>query len=291
MSPIGRVFIVLNLLLAGTFVGFSGTYLQKQHNFKDKAEKLQTQLTDATSKWDAERIRLESDRNNFENAKTAAETAKGGLETELKNTKDENDTLSRRLAAMEGAVAKINGDLASANTQAQAAFAQSQEAYKSSMAAQQAKDDAVRAKDSAEDENRNLKTTVAALEATVQTKVAEFNDLKKDRNELALLVKIAQQKGFTPALAAPALDGKVTGVAAEGRLCTIALSEAAMQMNLEEHLATRSFSFAIFDASGYKGEAVVQEYHKADNAVTCRMVPGVGKGSIQVGDSATTKTP
>jgi len=221
MSPIGRVFIVLNLLLAGTFVGFSGTYLQKQHNFKEKAEKLQTQLTDATTKWDAERLRLETDRNNFENAKTAAETAKGGLETELKNTKDENDTLSRRLAAMEGAVAKINGDLASANTQAQAAFAQSQEAYKSSMTAQQAKDDAVRAKDAAEDENRNLKTTVAALEATVQTKVAEYGDLKKDRNELALLVKIAQQKGFSPALAAPALDGKVTGVAAEGRLCTI----------------------------------------------------------------------
>ena len=36
MSPIGRVFIVLNLLLAGTFVGFAGTYLQRQDNWRDK---------------------------------------------------------------------------------------------------------------------------------------------------------------------------------------------------------------------------------------------------------------
>ena len=48
MSPIGRVFIVLNLLLAGTFVGFSGTYLQKQHNYKDKAEKVEKQLAAET---------------------------------------------------------------------------------------------------------------------------------------------------------------------------------------------------------------------------------------------------
>ena len=39
MSPIGRVFIVLNLILAGTFVGFSGTHLQKQFNWKKQAEK------------------------------------------------------------------------------------------------------------------------------------------------------------------------------------------------------------------------------------------------------------
>jgi hypothetical protein len=43
MSPIGRVFIVLNLILAGTFVGFSGTHLQKQFNWKKQAEKVQAE--------------------------------------------------------------------------------------------------------------------------------------------------------------------------------------------------------------------------------------------------------
>lgn len=288
MSPIGRVFIVLNLLLAGTFVGFSGTYLQKQHNYKDKAEKVEKQLAAETEAWKTERMKLENDRNNFENAKTAAETAKGALETSLAKANDENKRLTQLNSSMEGDVKQINAQLASANTQAAAAFTQSQEAYKMAMGDQKVKDEAVRAKDTAEAENRNLKTAIASLESTVLGKDGDIAKLVKERNELNLLVSVATQNGFVPGLAAPTLGGTVSRVAND-RLCTISITDNPGNVDIADQLNKRSFSFAIYDASGYKGEAVVTAYHAADNAVTCNLM--LVKGSIKEGDKASTKTP
>ncbi len=34
MSPIGRVFIIVNLVLAAAFIGFAGTFLQNHTNWK-----------------------------------------------------------------------------------------------------------------------------------------------------------------------------------------------------------------------------------------------------------------
>ncbi len=56
-----------------------------------------------------------------------------------------------------------------------------------------------------------------------------------------------------------------------------------------DQLAKRKFSFAIYDASGYKGEAVATEYHASENAITCTLM--LTKGEIKSGDLAATKTP
>jgi hypothetical protein len=292
MSPIGRVFIVLNLLLAGTFVGFAGSYLQKQHNYKAKSESLQATLDETTTRLNKSIDDLAKERSTFENAKTAAETAKGALETENRKLADDNKLLSQRLATMEGNVAQINASLATANTQIQSAFGQAESAYKMAMADQKSKDDAVRARDAAEAENRTLKTTIASLESTIKGNGEAIADLQKERNELQLLVSVATNNGFVPALAAPPLQGVVAGVQADGRLCTISITDNESAVDIAEQIRKRTFNFAIYDASGYKAEAVVQGFDASVNAVTCRVLPGVGKpATIKVGDRATTKTP
>lgn len=291
MSPIGRVFIVLNLILAGTFVGFSGTHLQKQSITQEKLAAKEKELADSKAQWDGERQKLESDRNNFENAKTAAESAKGSLENSNKALDDENKALKQQLASMEGDLKAINAALAAANTEAKSAFAQSQEAYKMAIADQKVKDESVRAKDVAEAENRNLKTTIGGLEETVKSKELEIAGLHKERNELNLLVKVAQQNGFVPGLAAPPLEGTVASVVPEAGLCTINITANTANVDIQDQLNKRSFSFAIYDASGYKGEAVVYKYLPNENAVFCRLLGDVGKGGVKAGDSASTKTP
>ena len=45
MSPIGRVFLVLNLGLAGGFVAFAGTYLQRADHWRDKFATLEAKST------------------------------------------------------------------------------------------------------------------------------------------------------------------------------------------------------------------------------------------------------
>ena len=61
------------------------------------------------------------------------------------------------------------------------------------------------------------------------------------------------------------------------------------QVDIADQLSKRKFSFAIYDASGYKGEAVATSFHAEDNAITCTIT--LPKGEIKVGDKAATKTP
>ena len=288
MSPIGRVFIVLNLLLAGAFVGFSGTYLQKQHNYKDQLQVAKEKSDKEIADLKSANTRLEDERNKLEVAKTARETLLDSTNVRLAQTDDENKRLTGQLASMEGDMKRLLSMAEASNTQSKAAVDQANAAYQMAIADQKVKDDAVRAKDAAEAENRSLKGTITALQGTVSEKDLAIAGLNKEINEQRLLVSVAQQNGFVPGLAAPTLSGTVSHVA-NGRLCTISITENPGNVDIQDQINKRSFSFAIYDASGYKGEAVVTAYHPKDNAVTCNLM--LVKGAIKEGDKASTKTP
>jgi hypothetical protein len=249
MSPIGRVFIVLNLLLAGTFVGFSGTYLQKQHNYKTQLEQEKEARASDVKRLTEETDRLSKERSTFEIAKTQRETELGGVKNALDAANDKNTRLEQQLASMEGDLKQVNAQLVQANQQSGAAFTQSKEAYQMAISDQKVKDEAVRAKDDAEAENRTLKNTIASLEDTVKGKEVKIADLVKDLNENKLLVSVAQANGFVPALAAPPLAGTVSH--ASGRLCTISITDNPSNVDIADQINKRQFSFAIYDASGY----------------------------------------
>lgn len=289
MSPIGRVFIVLNLVLAGAFVGFAGTHLQKQHNYKTLYE----QEKDAHQK-EADALKQEvargvSERQAFEIAKTQRETEIGGLKNVLQAANDKNTRLEQQLSSVEGDLKQVNAQLVQANQQSSAAFTQSKEAYQMAIADQKSKDEAVRAKDDAEAENRSLKNTIASLTDTVKGKDVAIADLTKDLNENKLLVSVASANGFIPALAAPPLAGTVSH--SSGRLCTISITDNPSNVDIADQINKRQFSFAIYDASGYKGEAVATAYHAGENAVTCNLMLVQDNTVIKAGDKASTKTP
>ncbi len=285
MSPIGRVFIVLNLLLAGTFVGFSGTYLQKQHNYKDKLEQAEKAAAEQIAALNAEKERLTSERQSIENAKTAFETQFNATKNALDKANDENKRLSQQNDSFQGDLKRLASIAEAGNKQADAAFAQAREAYQASIAAQSTKDDAVRAKDVAEEENRKLKADIVALNETVTNKDLEIAGLQKERSELNLLVAVASEKGFLPSMAAPNLSGTVTHAA--GRLCTIAVTDNPGNVDIADQIAKRKFRIALYDASGYKGEAVAVEYNEAQKAILCNVIL-TNKGPITEGDKAST---
>lgn len=288
MSPIGRVFIVLNLALAGGFVVFSGTHLQQQHNYKEALANAEKTAAETEANLNRQIETLTSDRNTLENAKTARETELTAANNRGDQLEDENKRLNQQLSSLSADVKSLVATAEAANTQSKAAMAQAAEAYQSSIAANTSKDEAQRAKDAAEAENRGLKTTIASLNSTIENKDVEIAGLHTERSELNLLVSVAQENGFIPGLAAPALNGTVAHVA-NNRLCTIKITDNPGDVDIADQLSKRKFSFAIYDASGYKGEAVATAFHAADNAVTCTI--NLAKGEIKMGDKASTKTP
>ncbi len=285
MSPIGRVFIVLNLLLAGAFVGFSGTYLQKQSNYKQQFEAEQKAHADSKSSWEVEKNRLESERTNFEIAATSNQTELGATRNQLAAAQDEVKRLTQANSSL-GADVKSLVSAAEANKAAtEAAFNKANEAFAMAIADQKTRDEAVRLKDSTLEENRSLKNTIAALNETVGNKDLKIADLMKERSENQLLLAVAAQKGFVPSMAAPNLSGTVTH--ASGKLCTIAVTDNPGNVDIADMIAKNKFRIAIYDASGYKGEAVATDYNEAQKAILCNVIL-VNKGSISEGDKAST---
>lgn len=288
MSPIGRVFIVLNLLLAGGFVVVSGTHLQKQHNWKSKFEAEKKAHDDDVAKLTTESKRLETERNTFENAKTANETQLGEAKRANSLLEDENKRLSQQLSTMEGDVKKLLAAAEAANAEMKSAFSQSKAAYDMAIADQKVKDDAVRAKDAAEAENRNLKTEIAGLKSTVDTRDGSIKTLETEKSQLSLLVKVAEANGFLRSMAAPNLSGLVTTSA--GNLVTIQITDNPGNVDIKAEIERGKWGFAIYDASGYKGEAYPERFEASANAVLCKV--GLLKGgAIREGDKAATKTP
>jgi hypothetical protein len=289
MSPVGRVFIVLNLVLAGGFAYVSGTYLQKQDNYKQKFERSEKAKADLEKAKDAQIAQLEQERNAFENAKTANERDLLKTSNQLAQTSDENKVLHNQISSLEANFAKLVSIAEAGNTESKAAFERAKQAYDQAIADQKTKDDAVNAKNAAEAENRTLKTEIANYVETVKNKDLNIAGLEKDKSELNLLVSVAVANGFSPAMAAPNLTGLVT--AANGRLCTIQITDNPGKVDIADQISKRPFNFAIHDASGYKGEAVATKYEASANAVLCNLFLVKDGMSIKEGDRAATKTP
>ncbi len=287
MSPIGRVFIVLNLVLAGGFLVVSGTHLQQQHNYKTKLEAEQTARADDAGKANNQIQELTKERNSFENAKTAAETLHGAAKNAVDLLTDENKQYSQRLASMEGDVKQLVVAAQAANTEAKTAFATAKTAFDMATADQKTKDEAVRAKDAAVAENRELKNSITGLTEAVATRDGSIKGLESDRSQLQLLVKVAESYGFIRSMAAPNLAGLVTS--SGGNLCTVQITDNPGNVNIKEAIELGKWGFAIYDANGYKGEAIAEKFEESANAVLCKIF--TVKGEIKQGDKAATKTP
>ena len=285
MSPIGQVFIVLNLIGAGVFLGFSGSYLQKQQNFKTLYEQRVSDSDAKIKTLEAQIDDLGKERNKFESAKSSAEAQLGEAKNENAKLIDDNKRLLEEnraqgisLSSLQSDVAKIGQEIKTVNERADAAAAASIAHLQEKNTAVNERVEAIRAKD-------QLLEVKKALEASIAKLTDDNKNLDRERSELGLLVKVAQDMGFIREMAAPDLTGEVTNVS--DRLCTIAIRGNDGKVDIADQIQKGKWGFAIYDASGYKGEAVAKEYDASANAVFCNIV--LVKGTITPGDKARTK--
>lgn len=287
MSPIGRVFIVLNLVLAAGFAVLGGQLLQNQHNYKS-----QLAQEKADRKADAETAattisQLEQERTKFEVASSTNQTELTAARLQIANLQDDNKRLEATTSSQAADLKKAVSLQEAANSDAKAAFAQAKQAYDNSIAAIKAKDEAERARDAAQGENRDLKNTIASLNGTIGEKDQMIASLQRDNSENKLLIAAAEANGFIRSMAAPSLAGTVTN--ASGRLCTIAVGENPGNVDIQSVINRMPFAFAIYDENGYKCDAVATKYEASANAVLCTLRFTKGETVIRTGDKASTK--
>jgi hypothetical protein len=287
MSPIGRVFIVLNLILAAGFAVTGGQLLQNQHKYKDMLNTAKAEHDEERKGLNSQIVQLQDERNKFEVASSSNQSELRAAQTQLGRVQDDNKRLSELTSSQAADLKAVRSLQQQANTDAKAAYADARKAYDASIEAAGVRDEAVRLKDSAEGENRNLKNEIASLNNTIAAKDQSIADLARDNSEQKLLVAAATQRGFIRSMAAPTLAGVVTN--ASGRLCTISIGDNPGNVDIQDQISRMPFTFAIYDENGYKAEAVATKYDASAKAVLCNLRFTKGAATIKNGDKASTK--
>lgn len=251
MSPIGRVFIVLNLGLAFAFVGFAGTYLKHATNWKAKHDaavaKAETESKKAADELDASSKSLADTKGNL----SASETSLKQTQVKLEEANAELTRKAAQLDAIAADLAKAQSNLATIAEKVDASTGRADDAYKMALKASDERNEALNVKAKAEDDLAKAKAAIADLEG----KLAESNtlvaNLKAEVGEKDTLIAYvrANNIGLLPN-PIPSMSGSVVTVDPAGRLMTVRLASRAGEPKPGHNLAIH--------ANGrYKGEFVV----------------------------------
>ncbi len=283
MSSVGRIFIVLNLILAAAFVYFSGVYLGEATDWKAKHDTLAATSSKEIEGLKSEKVALANNVSAKERQLDAVQQTKSTLETELKKEQERNLAAENRLAAVQGDVATLQANTTTTAAAIDRSTKDAEEARKLALEASRVRDEAIRAKEVALADLRDANDKIATHEATISGNGEELAKLSTKIREQGVLLEYANSK--FPGLfasAQPKLSGTIQQVDADGKLVTVLVTDDPSEVGVKA-----GYTFAVFNGQKYKGEAMVTDVD--GKFAFCRVVRSTGD-KIVAGDAATTQT-
>lgn len=284
MSPIGRIFILINALLAAVFLGAAASFLASTDRYRSsfegevQAKKLLKDSLEADiagiqeQKAEADRLREE-----IRNKNTQLETRLTGLNADLSEQKIANAGLSESNSSFTSSLDNINSSLGSVTEQASKAQADTVAALEAKNEAINARQEALSEKEAAQDKVNEMTATIAALEADLKSKNDEVMSLSTTLETVVASTGIS----LGEITAAPKIDGAVLSVTnAQG--ANLVFINRGKTDNVKV-----GFVFEIFQGTQYKGQARVEIVH--DSNCTARMITANPGTSVMQGDRASTR--
>lgn len=284
MSPIGRIFSVLNLILAALFLSWAANNLATSHQYKEKLEAAET----AAAEQVAELESSISDLNNRLDTKT---TEADNANNELQSAQDD----ARRVRQENEKLNSTNDELSAtngANASTIASFQEQNSALESSAAqAVAAQHDAEGQRDDALSSAAEAATLSADLTAQNEALNKQINDLQGEI--VALNGRISELDTNFATLV------DVTGANLDDILAQQLINAAVIQVNYDikpglvalnvgsNKGVTRGYTFQIFNGGQYKGEARVENVR--DDMCTALITSTLAGQTIKQGDSASTR--
>jgi len=282
MSPIGRIFLVLNLILSAAFLGWASNSLAQAENYKGLLDKKATELAEANRASEKEI----ADLNTELRAKTQEASDKLG---ERDSAREEVTRLQSDIAAEKSEKERILGDV----TRIQATLGDYQktmdrlssekdQANQRREEAEKARDGAVASQGTAQQGQRDAEDAQKALErqiADLETEKQSLTDqVAKLDTHLSMLVE-KTGVSVSDLMAQEKVDGSVLAVDT---------STGLVMLNVgSEQGVKRGYSFDVWSGNQYKGQVVVQNVQPNMSSATIK-APVQGT-VIRQGDLASTR--
>jgi chromosome segregation ATPase len=279
MSPIGRIFIVLNLILSAAFLGWASNALQKTEDYKQQVAAAKKAHEDEVAAKNKELEELQVSVNQvteqqrqLREGRDAAQAEADRLKTQLDEQKRANDTMQANLTKIQATLGDYNSSIQQLAQQKDAAVERAHEAERARDSAVAEKDGAMLAQRDAEEATRNAMTRIGDLEAANQAIAEEKSSLE---TRLAILIEKTGVRA-DEIIAQKAIDAYVLDVNRELKL-------VFLNKGKKDDVKT-GYVFDIYRGSQFKGQVRIQN---VQDGMSSALILNE-KAAITTGDSATT---
>ena len=283
MSTVGKVFIVLNLFLAGLFLGYASTALASSEDFKGQLASEQTAHAETKAELEARvsslgvevkqnRERADGLANERDQEKARADRS----DEDLRDSRSTVDSLTASFQGVETSLGSVDGKLADIDAAKDAAVEARVAAESERDTALDERDEAQAGQRAAEDQARQLDQQIAKLEMQLVASKEEASILSTQ------LKSVIVSTGVDPSsiISMPSIDAAVVDV-------DMSLAPGLVALNRgKDHGVEKGFVFDIYNQDVYKGQAVVQDV--SDNVSSALIKIAVAGETIRTGDRATT---
>ena len=285
MSPIGRIFVVINLVLAAVFLGSGAAFLASGERYRTDFEKeivakakMKEDLDSQIGELEAQKSAAERMREEMRNAKAQLETQKEALDADIAAKTDELNQLKAQVANWGSQVEGLSGQIETAVANAEAASEARVAAVDARNEAQNEAADAVRARAAAEDQINQLEAEIASLRTDL---TATRGQLQSTETQLATAMQVAGLTIDDIGAAAPPINGAVLGVDAVGGATIVHINRGSND-NVKQ-----GYVFEIYSSGTYKGQARVEIVH--GGSCSARMITAREGTAVAQGDRASTQ--
>jgi hypothetical protein len=284
MSTIGKVFVVLNLILAAAFLGWAVNALKSNQEWRTRYETRDKDASREKTAADEMERTLTAKNVDLDKRNQALTSERDTLAADKKRLEESLAAERTKGTAMQASLDKLAlsvDQIEAARVALQTAKDNAEKAQRDADAARLAADEAR----AAADKMANDKTAeLEQAQATIAQMERDTKSLQDQRGALELQLDTLQANtgakvsDFAPV---PDIDAGVLDVSMAVEPGIVALNVGSNQK------VKRGYTFEIFDGKTYKGQARV-EYVHADmsSAIITRKVAGQ---TIRTGDGATTR--
>ena len=282
MSPIGRIFLVLNLILSAAFLGWASNSLAQTDDYKLQLADAEKAAGEAAEALDAEiadlNIQLTSkttEASENREQRDASRTEVDRLTADLAAEKAEKDRLLADVTTIQGTLDDFNETIGRISSEKDQANQRREEA-------EAARDDAIAAQATAEQGQRDAEGVQQDLERNIADLEMEKTSLGDQVSTLEThLAVLSDHTGVSigEIMSLPQVDGAVLAVDASVGLVMLNVGSA--------NDVKRGFVFDVWAGNIYKGQVKVQNVQEGMCSATIEN-PVAGT-SIQQGDLASTR--
>jgi predicted nucleic acid-binding Zn-ribbon protein len=283
MSTIGKIFLVLNLVLAGAFVGYSALSV-------GRAEELKKAHADAMSTAQAEKAKVDKDLadaraqlNTERTAKDEATSAKNSLaaektrlEADLQNARDENTRNSATLKQLTESVAEFSGKLEKLDQEKTAALAAKEDANLKAHEAASKAEDAENARRAAEEAKTRTDRDVAELRKALASSNRERESLQNKIDSLVAFTGV----NASDVAAQPEVSASVTQVDSKD-------GAVLVQFGVGKDKVKIGYVFDVWKGATWKGQVRIDQVYA--NSCAGTVIHANAGTKIERGDSASTR--